>query len=245
MPKSKAGPSGACSKPYSNHPYNTRARKKLSSALHQLHQACIDNQVSEVENILMQHPDQVNVQDEDGCTALHYAKSAEVVNALLLLSRRANINVCDNNGQTPLHHASSNGHVSVVKHLCQHPDIQVGIKNKLGCTPIHDAKDVEVVNILRAKILRELNMTLEELNIEFTNFKIKYGRNYKLEEENTRKNNFIATLQFIKERNKEDKGLGITQYADRSKDELFGKIFVELKCTKLENGQFKYSLPNV
>lgn len=113
-------------------------------------------------------------------------------------------------------------------------------------SPLHYAEDAEAVGALMDKILKYLGKSSEEeVDTEFTTFKKKFGKSYNTkEEENKRKINFIETLLFNKKDNREDssKGLGLTQFADVSTQEMFNKA-VKAKCVRLENGQYEYSWP--
>jgi len=107
---------------------------------------------------LTEHGTDVNVQDRDGKTALHFAVQryhsshhsewCEVLSCLV--ENGADINACENNGNTPLMIASFCGHVNVVTFLIQH-GADLGFQNNRGSTALHFAVThsfSEIVHIL-------------------------------------------------------------------------------------------------
>ena len=82
----------------------------------------------------------VNLQDEDGDTALRYAafKGAWRCVKVLLAHHRVDVNLSNNIGRTPLHGAVTGhiGHVKCVKLLLQAPGIKINKVDIEGCTPL-------------------------------------------------------------------------------------------------------------
>jgi uncharacterized protein len=81
-------------------------------------------------------PEDVNVQDNEGATALMHAASnghREVVEALL--KAKANVNVKDKDGSTALIRASSYGRAELVKVLLE-AKADVNVQNKNGWTAL-------------------------------------------------------------------------------------------------------------
>merc|ERR1719245_1596439 len=63
----------------------------------------------------------INERDEYGWTKLYRAaRDGDLTRCERLVAAGANVNIADNFGRTPLIIASSNGHLSIVKLLCNH-----------------------------------------------------------------------------------------------------------------------------
>ncbi len=79
----------------------------------------------------------VNIQDHDGNSALHFAvevNSAEIVD--WLLARQCNINLVNNQKITPLHMAVHIRNQSIVKQLLSQPPIDINCRDNAGNTPL-------------------------------------------------------------------------------------------------------------
>lgn len=79
----------------------------------------------------------VNSLDKAGNTPLHWAARGghhEVI--LLLLTKKPALNSQNKLGDTPLHMATWGGHEKVVESLLKYPELEIGILNKDGKTPL-------------------------------------------------------------------------------------------------------------
>ncbi|OMJ70038.1 hypothetical protein SteCoe_32076 [Stentor coeruleus] len=93
----------------------------------------------------------VNRKDEDGRTALHYAKG----DVSQLLQQGADPNIPDEGGWTPLMCAASSGDLIKVKHLVSDDRIDVNLKNDAGCTALHYACSKGHIDIVDALLQKE------------------------------------------------------------------------------------------
>ena len=87
----------------------------------------------------------VNIQNEDGDTLLHYAindENYEIVK--LLLEHSANVNAKDYYGDTPLHNTNN---YEIAKLLIEY-GANVNAKNEFGSTPLHDVSDYNTTKLL-------------------------------------------------------------------------------------------------
>jgi len=81
----------------------------------------------------------INLQDSDGKTALHYAASDEHSDVMKeLLDNKADVNSRDKNGSTPLHYAAGNGHLIAVK-TCLKYGADVNMVDNDNTTALHSA----------------------------------------------------------------------------------------------------------
>ncbi|EAY16707.1 ankyrin repeat protein, putative [Trichomonas vaginalis G3] len=97
------------------------------------------------------HGANINVKDENGITALHYAamnNSKET--AEVLISHGANINEKNKEGQTALHYAAENNNKETAEVLISH-GANINVKDENGITALHYA--VENNNKERADVL--------------------------------------------------------------------------------------------
>ena len=78
----------------------------------------------------------INTQDAEGWTALHYVESVDVVD--ILVSAGASVDSTSNDGHTPLHHVSGRGLVDTVSALLRH-GAKYDAASKNGNTPLHEA----------------------------------------------------------------------------------------------------------
>jgi hypothetical protein len=83
-----------------------------------LHAAASDGNAEQLQQLLDDPECNVDLQDEEGRTALHFAVGyGEIECAKLLISKGANINLKDHNSNTPLHYAAGYGQADSVKLL--------------------------------------------------------------------------------------------------------------------------------
>ena len=86
--------------------------------------------------------DQREVKGSDGWTLLHYAAArgwTDIVE-LLITKYNCNVNSVDNDNRTPVYEASANGHLNVIKSLCNTGKCDLFIKTKRGETPLDIAR---------------------------------------------------------------------------------------------------------
>jgi ankyrin repeat protein len=99
------------------------------------------DKADEVQAILDEHPECVDMEDEDGWTLLHYvANNDKRLRVLkILIDYKAAVGKQDNNGDTPLHNAAYYGSVTAAQFLLNH-GADPNIKNKYGETPADRAR---------------------------------------------------------------------------------------------------------
>lgn len=86
-----------------------------------LHRAVIANKINDVKSIIQNHKIDINYQNKDGRTALHYAAAADnSAMVLYLLEHGAHVGVQDYEGWTPLHVAVHANAFDVVKILFEY-----------------------------------------------------------------------------------------------------------------------------
>jgi ankyrin repeat protein len=95
----------------------------------------------------------VNANDEDENTPLHFASARNLIElAKLLIERGADVGAKDNGGWTPLHDASEEDNIEIAKLLID-AGADVNAKRNNGWTPLHLASDWNRIEI--AKLLIE------------------------------------------------------------------------------------------
>ena len=97
----------------------------------------------------------MDVQDEDGRTAIHCAASsgADVVR-WLVDQREMNVNERDNGGRTVFHHAAGSGALKVLDWLAEEKEVDVNVTDNTGRTALHYAVtsgDLEIIRWLVEK----------------------------------------------------------------------------------------------
>ncbi|OZH54327.1 hypothetical protein AFK68_11665 [Hydrocoleum sp. CS-953] len=97
----------------------------------QLHNAIQDNE-SEVIDILISNGAQVNAKNNNDNTPLHYAGKSQEITALLI-NKGADVNAKNNQGITPLHNSRRRG---VAEILITH-GADINAQDKKGKTPLH------------------------------------------------------------------------------------------------------------
>ncbi|POM70644.1 Hypothetical protein PHPALM_12885 [Phytophthora palmivora] len=89
-----------------------------------------------VVTLLLRFGADVNAQNQEGHTALHYAGNGDALNvAKVLLDAGADINVQDENGKTPLHHCIREGSL-LVANLLVSRGAQIDCEDRNGETPL-------------------------------------------------------------------------------------------------------------
>jgi ankyrin repeat protein len=91
--------------------------------------------------LILKNGGDVDVEDEEGKTALHWAAmNGKIDLCNLLLQHDADINAKDNKGWTPLHFAAAEGHHSTASWLCEHGST-LNARTVSGSTPLFFAVD--------------------------------------------------------------------------------------------------------
>ena len=103
-----------------------------------LHEAARAGELLKVKQLLRSSTTDINVRDENGCTALHLASTAEV--AKKLLARTVNKAAEDNEGRTALHCAVLKRRLEVIKALLE-GGLDSSIEDDMGKTAIFYAQD--------------------------------------------------------------------------------------------------------
>lgn len=138
---------------------NVELCDKLSNTA--LHWAMLGGCVSAI-SALVQHGANINKQNNDGETPLHFAAgitspaSADCVQ--YLLQAGADPNIASTNGHTPLHYAACSGNVGVVRKLIEggaHPNCE----DTEGETPLHvAASELNGRGVIRALLAAGANI---------------------------------------------------------------------------------------
>jgi len=119
-------------------PYEEVARPGASKAS-PLHLAAQEGDILAVRKGLRAWGADVNAQDQDGCTPLHVAKTAEVAKRLTT-QEGVRLNIEDNEGRSALHHAVLNRRLEVIKVLLE-AGIDITIEDDSGRKAAHHARD--------------------------------------------------------------------------------------------------------
>nr|WP_306800210.1 ankyrin repeat domain-containing protein [Endozoicomonas sp. YOMI1] len=91
---------------------------------------------------------QLDIRDNSGCTAMHYAVDRYYIHCSfdaslgLLIKAKAALDVPDHNGDTVLHLAAFNGNLKVVRMLLN-AGADYRVTNNLGRTPLALAREFE------------------------------------------------------------------------------------------------------
>uniref|UniRef100_A0A8D8ZUX4 Ankyrin repeat and protein kinase domain-containing protein 1 n=1 Tax=Cacopsylla melanoneura TaxID=428564 RepID=A0A8D8ZUX4_9HEMI len=110
------------------------------TALHYLHIRVAD-QDDNIARLLLKHGANVNVQNKDGISPLHYllyniSGETSLNAARLLLQFGAKCDQKDQKGNTPLHLATERGDVNVARLLLEF-GAKCDLKDQKGNTPLH------------------------------------------------------------------------------------------------------------
>ena len=82
----------------------------------------------------------LNAQDQEGLTAMHWAsREGNLAFVIFLCDRGADINLKNNEEESALHAAIQTGHISVVKLLLTHEATDIEQKDKMALTPLLSA----------------------------------------------------------------------------------------------------------
>ena len=85
-----------------------------------LHESVRDGEADKALALLQEEGTDVNAQDQNGMTPLHYtATNGEVDLAELLISRGADVKIRDDEGNTPLHWAVQNSFTAIARMLLE------------------------------------------------------------------------------------------------------------------------------
>lgn len=106
--------------------------------------------IKALKDVLSNEEINVNAKDRDGYTPLHYARSAEAVNALLS-HKKIDINAKSSLGWTPLHVAIFHNYPETVSALLSDERIDVNVRDGVGVTPLLLAADggkLEIVGMI-------------------------------------------------------------------------------------------------
>ena len=121
-----------------------------------------------VVTFLIKHGADVDLQDKDGDTALHYAASfsdvfPEIVETLLNLGAS---HMCNHQGLTPLHQACISANIAVVEYLIQRPEItreqRVDALELLGASRATQYKEFSLLSFFVAEGLMYIKRGMEE-----------------------------------------------------------------------------------
>lgn len=106
----------------------------------------------------------LNAQDRDGYTALHYACINKHVHTVQVLSSQneCNVNLKDSQQRTPLHRAVECLQFALVKVLLERKDIDVNVQNHHGWTPLHYASYNQMQRTCSLLIDRGANVELKD-----------------------------------------------------------------------------------
>lgn len=125
---------------------NTKAAGKSA-----LHCASVAGNIAILKCLLEFDPD-LEIEDEEGDRPLHLcAYGDEDESAKLLLDHNADVNGRNGRGSTPLIISAAKGHISVIKVLVQHKNIELHLQDQDGDTALHCAvmgQKYEAVSIL-------------------------------------------------------------------------------------------------
>jgi ankyrin repeat protein len=120
-----------------------------------LHRAAKSGDIDSVRKLLDQVFVDINVQNDDGDTPLHYAAYHGRVDIMReLLAHRADVKVCNRAKNTSLHHAAVNGNEDITRELLAHGADEKA-QNEHGFTPADLAELRGCYNL--ARLIRHWN----------------------------------------------------------------------------------------
>jgi antitoxin component YwqK of YwqJK toxin-antitoxin module/ankyrin repeat protein len=116
---------------------------------------------TKIKNVVKKEEDleYINMVDEEGMTALHYASKLgnDKIIKLLLEIKELDVNKQDDGGWTALHYASSFKCEKCIELLLSHKDINIHLADKYeDLTPIQIAENIKIEELFRKKIKEEL-----------------------------------------------------------------------------------------
>ena len=113
--------------------------------------------------MLLDHNADVNAQDEDGYTPLHWCASTGNENLCrLLLEHNADVNIQDNLGYTPLHWITRNGDENICRLLLEH-NADANIQDNNGYTPLHRAVMSGAVNFIGLLLEHKADVNIQHI----------------------------------------------------------------------------------
>ncbi len=92
---------------------------------------------------LLVRPENINIQDKDGRTALSFAAEKEVVTIRHLIKAGADINIPDKNGNLPFHHAAIEGAVNCTYEFRNHHYANIDVPGMNGRTALSFAAEAK------------------------------------------------------------------------------------------------------
>jgi len=134
------------------------------NGLSALHAACIQH-IPRTVTVLVEAGADINMRDMSGCSPICNASEwgrDVIISELLRLGADANITGW--NGNSALHIAAAKGHLAVVERLLNSDrEVNINLKNKFGCTPLHLAV-VKNSAICAALLEKGANPNLQDCN---------------------------------------------------------------------------------
>jgi ankyrin repeat protein len=132
---------------------------KRKGGLTPLHEATIFLGMTEVTEFLLSHGALVDLKDDRGRAALHYASGlGHLEVADLLIAHGADVNIQEHWGETPLHWAALEGHLDIVK-LLLGKSADASLADSKGETPGVWARHQghhKVVSLLQGNVRRPI-----------------------------------------------------------------------------------------
>ena len=115
---------------------------------------------------LIEHGANVDLQDNNGDTALHYAVTFDFPEIVKMLLSLGASDMCNNKGLTPLHQASISASIGVVEYLIKRPEItkeqRVDALELLGASRATQYKEFSLLSFFVAEGLMYIKRGMEE-----------------------------------------------------------------------------------
>ena len=112
------------------------------------------------------HPLDLNVQDNEGNTAMHIATNFAKVDVVsFFMERKVDINIQNTNGNTPLHIACRNNIVNIAEMILNDPSTDISIKNNEGLAPNQLDLSLNIHAVITRACLNRKKAALGELEI--------------------------------------------------------------------------------
>ncbi|CAH3150812.1 unnamed protein product [Porites lobata] len=115
---------------------------------------------------LIEHGANVDLQDNNGDTALHYAVTFDFPEIVKMLLNLGASDMCNNKGLTPLHQASISASIGVVEYLIKRPEItkeqRVDALELLGASRATQYKEFSLLSFFVAEGLMYIKRGMEE-----------------------------------------------------------------------------------
>ena len=120
----------------------------VSRVVTPLHEAVRDGQTDTATGLLQEKATDVNAQDENGRTPLHYtATNGESGLAEMLIAAGADVNIRDDDGNTPLHLAARNSFADIAEMLLEN-GADPGVENGEGNTAFDIAEEIDSADMI-------------------------------------------------------------------------------------------------